>query len=291
MAFDSTNLVSVGGDTLKSNYDQILDNTNFIHDNVLQVDGDGDVILGVDAALKVKDSDYTGDLKMTNTSKILMDNTNGLIQASGTGNIMIVPSANVVSGNVVGLELDATNNTYILSNTSNGNTLMKFNGSTRWGFQDDVMWGNNASGGDRLSFNTVTEKYRFGEDSGDFVELQTGSLGSVLLMYDGNVEKVDFDTDAGTYFFKTSASGYGIRMAPNALPKVEFVNSSGTLYIGGSGNDLEFDCTIADFETAGSCIGVRLPTSSSATVQAAGNIRWNGTKLQVSNGTTWLSVH
>lgn len=111
MAFDSTNLVSVGGATLKSNYDQVLDNTNFIHDNILQVDGDGDVRLGVDAAIEVSAANYYGaqghqsGSTTTFASGSLLYMDNGRINMSSGGTLNLIPDAGSIASGQNGIAL------------------------------------------------------------------------------------------------------------------------------------------------------------------------------------------
>jgi len=55
MSFNSTNPVAIGNYVLKSQFDRSFNNSLFLHDDVLKLDGDGGVVLGKTSPLYVAD--------------------------------------------------------------------------------------------------------------------------------------------------------------------------------------------------------------------------------------------
>lgn len=170
MAFDSTNIVSVGGATLKSNYNQLLDNTNFIHDNILQVDGDGDVRLGVDAAIQVSAANYYGaqghqsGSTTTFASGSLLYMDNGRINMSSGGTLSIVPDSGTIASGQNGIGLvDASDIT--LYNAYTQQTVIRFwDNSAAYDlayYFDATDYIQYYTGSGRVFVNTETDQERF----------------------------------------------------------------------------------------------------------------------------------
>ena len=136
MAFDSTNLVTVGDDTLKSNYDQLLDNSTYLLNDVLKIASDTDIRVGASAAVEVNDFDLYGDSDYKSGSGVTMEAgstfrlDNGAIQRSSSGSISIIPDSGSITGGQNGISISDTGNFDIYArNTSEGTQMYEWSGS------------------------------------------------------------------------------------------------------------------------------------------------------------------
>lgn len=225
MAFDSSNLVSIGGPTLKSNYDQVLDNGLFLHDDVLQIDLDTDIRIGATSAVQIADYDLFGTALFDAGSTFNLDS--GLIKRSGSGNLDFIPnnSTSFAAGQS-GLSVDPLDTTVYSSSTSDGFFVSVWDGA-----QYDPSFV--IEGFNMFLYHNTTERIFINANNGTFslnedVAVNVNSFryessGNRLRLLEGVTTALDFNADSRIYGFNNQFdTSEFIRMRLDSQVGIEF---------------------------------------------------------------------
>ena len=209
MAFDSSNLVAVGDRTLKSQYDQVLDNSNYLLTDVLQIAADNTVRLGATATpVQIDKSGIYGAMTFE-TGGLLYADTG--VRLSSAGTLSLVPNTGTIAGGQNGVQVN--NGSVIdLLNTAGSSSRIRFWDAvsayhTRFQFTGTEFKQFYSNGSEFIDANSTGEIFdvRSNDANPHYMRVDPGGREFGLVSYEsGNIAKVDFNFSSGvnTYTFR-----------------------------------------------------------------------------------------